>query len=75
MSTVEFVDNNSYLGGIMKKVFALVLGVVASAPVFANDVVNIYSFRQPFLIQPILEDFTKQTGIKTNVVFAKKGLI
>ncbi|WP_024597769.1 ABC transporter substrate-binding protein, partial [Pseudoalteromonas sp. TAE56] len=59
----------------MKKVFALVLGVVASAPVFANDVVNIYSFRQPFLIQPILEDFTKQTGIKTNVVFAKKGLI
>jgi iron(III) transport system substrate-binding protein len=75
MSTVEFVDNNSYLGEIMKTVFALVLGVVASAPVFANDVVNIYSFRQPFLIQPILEDFTKQTGIKTNVVFAKKGLI
>lgn len=75
MSAVEFDDNNNYLGEIMKTVFTLVLGLAASAPAFASDVVNIYSFRQPFLIQPILEDFTKQTGIKTNVVFAKKGLI
>ena len=39
------------------------------------DSVNIYSFRQPFLIEPILEQFTKETGIKTKVVFAKDGLI
>lgn len=37
--------------------------------------VNIYSFRQPFLIEPILEAFTQQTGIETKVIFAKKGLI
>jgi len=37
--------------------------------------VNVYSFRQPFLIQPILTEFTKQTGIKSKVIFAKKGLI
>jgi iron(III) transport system substrate-binding protein len=37
--------------------------------------VNIYSFRQPFLIEPILAEFTKETGIETKVVFAKKGLI
>lgn len=37
--------------------------------------VNIYSFRQPFLIEPILAKFTKDTGIKTKVIFAKKGLI
>ena len=37
--------------------------------------VNIYSFRQPFLIEPILKDFTAQTGIKTKVIFSKKGLI
>jgi len=37
--------------------------------------VNIYSYRQPYLIDPLLNAFTKQTGIKTNVVFAKKGLI
>ena len=37
--------------------------------------VNIYSYRQPKLIQPLLDDFTKATGVKANVVFAKKGLI
>ena len=36
--------------------------------------VNIYSHRQPFLINPFLEKFTKETGIKTNVVYATKGL-
>ena len=39
------------------------------------DVVNIYSFRQSYLIEPILEEFTKETGIDTKVVFAKKGLV
>lgn len=37
--------------------------------------VNIYSFRQPFLIDPILAEFTKNTGIETKVIFSKKGLI
>ena len=59
----------------MKNTALVLLSALLSAPTFAADVVNIYSFRQPFLIQPILDDFTKQTGIKTNVVFAKKGLI
>ena len=36
--------------------------------------VNIYSHRQPFLINPFLDKFTKETGIKTNVVYATKGL-
>ena len=35
---------------------------------------NIYSHRQPFLINPFLELFTQETGIKTNVVYSKKGL-
>ncbi|MCP4586452.1 Fe(3+) ABC transporter substrate-binding protein [Pseudoalteromonas sp.] len=59
----------------MKKTALVLVSALLSVPAFAADVVNIYSFRQPFLIQPILDDFTKQTGIKTNVVFAKKGLI
>lgn len=41
----------------------------------AADVVNIYSYRQPDLIQPLLIEFTKQTGIKTQVQFLKKGMI
>ncbi len=35
---------------------------------------NIYSHRQPFLINPFLEKFTESTGIKTNVVYSTKGL-
>ncbi|ABM04709.1 ABC iron(III) transporter periplasmic binding protein [Psychromonas ingrahamii 37] len=47
---------------------------VSSFTAYAEEV-NIYSFRQPFLIEPIMEKFTKQTGIKVNILFAKSGLI
>jgi iron(III) transport system substrate-binding protein len=37
--------------------------------------VNVYSYRQPYLVEPLFKDFTKQTGINVNVIFAEKGLI
>ncbi|MGA0394340.1 MAG: iron ABC transporter substrate-binding protein, partial [Rhodospirillales bacterium] len=37
--------------------------------------INLYSYRQPFLIKPILDEFTKKTGIKVNVVYARKGML
>ncbi len=40
----------------------------------AGDTVNIYSYRQPDLIKPVLDEFTRQTGIATRVQFLKKGL-
>ncbi len=50
--------------------------LAADAEKAAKDgVVNIYSYRQPYLINPLLEAFTKKTGVKTKVIFAKKGLI
>ena len=36
---------------------------------------NVYSHRQPFLINPFLKAFEKKTGTKVNVVFASKGLV
>ena len=51
---------------------AMSLAAVAS---HADGEVNLYSYRQPFLIEPMLEEFTKQTGTKVNVVFAKKGMV
>ncbi len=33
--------------------------------------VNIYSYRQEVLIRPLLEEFTKQSGIKVNIVYVK----
>ncbi|MEZ5872475.1 MAG: Fe(3+) ABC transporter substrate-binding protein [Nitratireductor sp.] len=46
----------------------------ATMPAMADGEVNIYSYRQPELIAPLLEAFTKETGIKTNVLFLDKGL-
>lgn len=40
----------------------------------AQQEVNVYSYRQPFLIEPMLKAFTEQTGIKVNVKFAKEGI-
>jgi len=51
--------------------------VVASMPVAAQaeGEVNIYSYRQPTLIEPLLTAFTESTGIKTNLLFLDKGLV
>lgn len=52
-----------------------ILALAASlSPVLADGNVNIYSYRQPGLIQPLLDAFTKETGITARVLFAKKGL-
>jgi len=48
---------------------------LVASPVLAADEVNVYSYRQPFLIKPMFDQFTKETGIKVNTVFAKKGLV
>ena len=48
---------------------------IYTASAHAADEVNVYSYRQPFLIQPMFDVFTRETGIKVNTVFAKKGLI
>ena len=53
---------------------AVALPGIVAAPA-ASAEVNLYSYRQPFLIEPILAKFTEETGIAVNVVFAKKGMI
>ena len=53
----------------------ILLGLAAPSVSLANQgSINIYSHRQPFLIQPFLEAFTAKTGIKTNILYSKKGL-
>ncbi|WP_394205066.1 Fe(3+) ABC transporter substrate-binding protein [Shewanella waksmanii] len=52
-----------------------VIGLACAASVAnAADKLTVYSYRQAFLIDPILADFTKDTGIKVDVVFSKKGI-
>jgi len=53
---------------------ALALGTcLFAAPAFAQSV-NLYTTREPALLNPVLEAFTKDTGIKVNAVFLKDGL-
>lgn len=42
---------------------------------FAQGIVNVYSYRQPELIQPLFAAFTEKTGIKVKTVFLKKGMV
>lgn len=43
-------------------------------PALADDV-NIYSHRQPDLLQPLVDAFTEETGIAVNVAFVDKGMV
>ena len=38
------------------------------------EALNIYSHRQPFLIEPFIEAFEAKTGVAVNVVYSSKGL-
>jgi iron(III) transport system substrate-binding protein len=58
---------------------ALAVSGAATAPIAATanaaGEVNVYSYRQPTLVQPMFDAFTAATGIKVNLVSAEKGLI
>ncbi|WP_343115769.1 Fe(3+) ABC transporter substrate-binding protein [Ostreiculturibacter nitratireducens] len=47
---------------------------LAAAPALADEV-NVYSHRQPELVQPLFDAFTAETGIAVNVAFVDKGLV
>jgi len=53
--------------------FAVTTFVALTSSLAAKEV-NVYSYRQAHLIEPITEAFTKETGIKVNILFSKKGL-
>ncbi|GIU02191.1 Fe(3+) ABC transporter substrate-binding protein [Shewanella morhuae] len=40
----------------------------------AEDKLTVYSYRQAFLVEPIIQRFTDETGIGVDVVFAKDGI-
>jgi iron(III) transport system substrate-binding protein len=48
--------------------------ITAGGASAASDEVNVYSYRESKLIQPLFNSFTKETGIKVNVISASSGL-
>jgi iron(III) transport system substrate-binding protein len=47
--------------------------LACTTPVLAQEI-NVYSHRQPELIQPLTDAFTAETGIAVNVAFVDKGM-
>jgi len=59
----------------MKVLTLLLITIIGFTNISIAKEVNVYSYRQPILIDPFFEEFTKTTGIKVNVLHAKKGLL
>lgn len=59
---------------ITAQICFMIIFSLCSSAAFAKQHLTIYSYRQPQLIKPLLDNFTEQTGIKVDIVFAKKGL-
>ncbi len=57
----------------MRATLLSLIMATTALPALADEV-NIYSHRQPELIQPLLDAFTKETGIAVNVAFVDKGM-
>ncbi len=61
----------------MRRFIAALLASVLpfGAAALADGVVNVYSYRQPPLVEPLFKAFTVKTDIDVKMVFAEKGLI
>ena len=51
--------------------YFLILGFI---PNLSAQTITLYSYRQPFLLKPLIESFEEESGIKINVLFLKTGL-
>ena len=52
----------------------LLAAAASTAALAQSGEVNVYSYREQKLIQPLFDAFTKDTGIKVNVISASSGL-
>ena len=60
------IKNSFYFGSIA-------FAVLASGAVAAQEI-NLYTTREPGLMQPLLDAFTEETGIEVNSIFVQDGL-
>ncbi len=58
----------------MFRLSLLALTLASTAVPALAEEINVYSHRQPELVQPLVDAFTAETGITVNVAFVDKGM-
>jgi iron(III) transport system substrate-binding protein len=61
-------------GRLLKRAVLAAAASAFASTAFAQGEVNVYTYRETKLIQPLFDAFTKDTGVKVNVVSAANGL-
>ena len=57
----------------LRSLLLVTMASAAGLPAFAD--VNVYTTREPALIQPVIDAFTAETGIAVNLSFMEEGLV
>jgi iron(III) transport system substrate-binding protein len=61
-------------GRLLKRAVLAAAASAFASTAFAQGEVNVYTYRETKLIQPLFDAFTKDTGVKVNVISASSGL-
>ena len=65
----------SIIAFIGATIFALTSMYIAVSKAETTTTIKVYSERQPFLIEPLIDQYEKNSGNKIEWIFSKKGLV
>lgn len=63
------------IAGMVAAIAILTTSLIISSGNATKAEVNVYSYRQPQLVEGLFAKFTEATGIQVNTIYASKGLI
>ncbi|MFM9939879.1 MAG: extracellular solute-binding protein [Hyphomicrobiaceae bacterium] len=72
---IKFSRTRSQPRNQLRCAIAAAVLAVANCTTATAAEVNVYSYREPQLVEPLLKAFTERTGIKARLIFAKDGLV
>ena len=68
------INSESKIFSSLLFIVVFLTGLLSYSIMPLADSINIYSHRQPFLINPFIKLFENETGIKANIIYSTKGL-
>lgn len=69
-------DRRRSIPAVLMAICIVSATVMGTGPAYADEgIVKLYSYRQSFLMQPLIDAFTAKTGIEVKAVYAKRGIL